>query len=331
MGQVSALLVRSNVNPEDRLEKGGRGYSLDSKGQSKGEEMDYVQRLNWVLPSSIRVIAWTPVPDDFDARFSCRGRHYRYFFMNLHDELDISAMRTAAGYFVGEHDFRNFCKLDVSKQITNFKRRIDKAEILPYNGVPENKDSKMWMLELHGSAFLWHQVRCMMAILFLVGQKLEEPEIIRDLLDVRKFPNKPEYEMAYDVPLVLYDCLYNGLEWRYPEESSRSREKMLQDLFSTWHEHKLRETLAGLFCASFGRKNEILMGKNVDDKVGVWNGSGEQKAIAKYRKVEKRSRQDAFEVLNERHRKSAKYEKQQRKMEEKAKIREDSQDTIEGM
>jgi len=331
MGQVSAFLVRSNINPEDRLENGGRGYSLDLNGQSKGEELDYVQRLNGVLPPSIRIIAWTPVPDDFDARFSCRGRHYRYFFTNLHDELDIPAMQIAAGYFVGEHDFRNFCKLDVSKQINNFKRRIERAEIVPYNGLPENKDSKMWTLELHGTAFLWHQVRCMMAILFLVGRKLEEPEIIRDLLDVEKFPNKPEYEMAYDVPLVLYDCVFNGLEWRYPEESSRSREKMLQDLFSTWHEHKLRETLAGLFCTSFSRSKEILMGNNVDDKVTVWNGSGERKPIGRYQKVAKRSRQEAFEVLNERHRKTAKYEKQQRKMEERAKLQEDSQDTMEGM
>jgi tRNA pseudouridine38/39 synthase len=329
MGQVSAFLVRSNVNPEDRLENGGRGYSLDSTGKSKGEEIDYVQRLNWVLPPAIRVIGWTPVPEEFDARFSCRGRQYRYFFTNLHDELDINAMNSAAGYFIGEHDFRNFCKLDAAKQITNFTRRIEKAQIRPYYGLPENKESKMWMLELHGSAFLWHQVRCMMAILFLVGQKLEEPEIVRDLLNVEKFPNKPEYEMANDIPLVLYDCVYDGLEWQYPEEGSRSREKMLKDLFSTWHELKLRETMAGLFCTSFGRSQEILMGKNVDDKVAILNGSGERKAVGTYRKVAKRSRQDTFEVLNERHRKSAKYEKNQRKMEARAKLKEDGKDTTE--
>jgi tRNA pseudouridine38/39 synthase len=330
MGQVSALMVRSNINPEDRLENGGRGYSLDERGQSKGEELDYVQRLNWVLPSTIRVIAWTPVPDDFDARFSCRGRQYRYFFTNLYDELDISAMRTAAEYFIGEHDFRNFCKLDVKKQITNFHRRIHKADIVPYNGLPENPNSKMWMLELHGSAFLWHQVRCMMAILFLVGQKLEEPEIVKELLDMEKNPKKPDYEMAYDIPLVLYDCLYDGLEWRYPEESSRSRDKMLQNLFSTWHEQKLRETMAGLFCTSFARSREILMGKNTDNKIGIWNGSGFPKPIGKYRKVEKRPRQEAFEVANERFRKTPKYERQQKRIEAKAKLHEDTRDTDNG-
>lgn len=326
MGQVSAFVVRSNVNPEDRLENGGKGYSLNEKGESKGEELDYVQILNWVLPSSIRVIAWSPVPESFDARFSCRGRMYRYFFTNFDGEFDISAMRKAAGYFLGENDFRNFCKLDVQKQITNFKRRIHKADIIPYQDLSANNDSKMWMLELHGTAFLWHQVRCMMAILFLVGQRLEEPEIVRDLLDIERYPAKPEYAMAHDVPLVLYDCLFDDLDWRYPEESSRSKQKILQECFATWHEHKLRETMAGLLCTSFGRSQEILKGKNVDDKDSVCTGSGHRKPIRTYRKVAKRARQEAYDVINERYRKSAKYENNQRK-EARARLLENGQDT----
>ena len=288
-----------------------------------------MQMLNWVLPETIRVIAWTPVADDFDARFSCQGRQYRYFFTNLDGGLDIEAMRKAAGYFLGDHDFRNFCKLDVQKQIMSFSRRIAKAEIVPYEGLPANKGSKMWMLELHGTAFLWHQVRCMMAILFLVGQKLEEPEIVRDLLDVEKYPTKPEYEMAHDVPLVLYDTVFDGLEWRYPEESSRSCQKVLQDLFATWHEHKMRETMSGLFCTAFGRSQEIMMGKSMENSISIATGAGLGKSMKAYKRVEKRSRQEAFEIANERYRKTARYELQQRKREEKAQARENGQDTME--
>lgn len=330
MGQVSAMIVRSNVNPEDRIENGGRGYSLNETGKTKGEELDYVQILNGVLPLTIRVLAWCPVPESFDARFSCRGRHYRYFFTNVEDELDVEAMRKAARYFLGEHDFRNFCKLDVQKQITNFRRRIDKADIVPYEGVPINSNSKMWMLELHGTAFLWHQVRCMMAILFLVGQGLEEPQIVRDLMDTEKFATKPEYEMAHDVPLVLYDCLFDGLEWKYPDDLSRSRSKLLQDAFSTWHEHKLQETLSGLLCTTISQSQDILTGRPID-KVGLLTGVGERKSTKGYRKVAKRTRQEAFEVMNERYRKSAKYEQHQRKMEAKAKAQENNNDTIEGV
>lgn len=37
------------------------------------------------------------------------------------------------------------------------------------------------------------QVRCMMAVLLLIGQKLEVPEIIDQLLDVQNNPRKPQY------------------------------------------------------------------------------------------------------------------------------------------
>jgi tRNA pseudouridine38/39 synthase len=319
MSQVSAMTVRSNVQPEDRTENGGRGHTIDETGISKGPELDYVLMLNKVLPDTIRVIAWSPVPEDFSARFSCRGRHYRYFFTNMEGELDVDAMRKAAGYFLGENDFRNFCKLDLQKQINNFKRRIDLADIVPYDGLPPSNNSKMWTFELQGTAFLWHQVRCMMAILFLVGQRLEEPEIVRDMLDMDKYPTKPEYVMASDVPLVLYDCLFDNISWIYPEENGRVHQKDLGDCFAMWHESKLHETLTGLLCNAVSQNKGILLGKVDEDKVCVWDGSGDRKPTKSYHKVAKRKRQEAFGILNERYLKSARYENRQQKRETKAK------------
>jgi tRNA pseudouridine38/39 synthase len=52
----------------------------------------------------------------------------------------------------------------------------------------------------------------MVAILFLIGQGLEPPTLVRDLLDVTKTPTKPLYEMADDAPLVLWDCVFPNLE-----------------------------------------------------------------------------------------------------------------------
>lgn len=39
--------------------------------------------------------------------------------------------------------------------------------------------SKMssWQFRVRGTAFLWHQVRCMTAVLFLIGQGLEKPQV----------------------------------------------------------------------------------------------------------------------------------------------------------
>lgn len=73
----------------------------------------------------------------------------------------------------------------------------------------------MYVLTVQGSAFLWHQVRCMVQVLFLVGQNLEEPKVIDELLDIDKNPGKPQYEIASEIPLVLCECGYDDLKWKY--------------------------------------------------------------------------------------------------------------------
>ena len=61
-------------------------------------------------------------------------------------------------------------------------------------------------IKIEGSAFLWHQVRCIATVLFLVGLGREKPDVVDALLDVTKTPRKPQYEMAPDEPLVLWRC-----------------------------------------------------------------------------------------------------------------------------
>ncbi|KAK4142962.1 pseudouridine synthase [Dichotomopilus funicola] len=210
------------------------------------DEINYPRVLNKLLPPDIRVLAWAPtLPANFSARFSCWERQYRYFFTqpafpplpafmegdshnteNKSGWLDINAMRHAAKMFEGVHDFRNFCKLDGAKQVASYKRRVFEADVvevedtgsaLPYLGQPEfqppGTDSKgvhpkVYYLHVRGSAFLWHQIRHMVAILFLIGQGLEPPSLVADLLDIDKTPRKPNYAMADEVPLVLWDCIF---------------------------------------------------------------------------------------------------------------------------
>jgi tRNA pseudouridine38/39 synthase len=48
-------------------------------------------------------------------------------------QLDIQAMRVAAGKFKGDHDFRNFCKMDADN-VHNYRREILQFEIIPVDG-----------------------------------------------------------------------------------------------------------------------------------------------------------------------------------------------------
>lgn len=318
-GQVIGIRVRSNRPlPQERTPTDGEAQDPASEETEQPEpkvkkafdpiadEIPYPMVLNRLLPPEIRILAWCPSPPpDFSARFSCRERQYRYFFTQpaFSPEpsasssapsgwLDIDAMRDAAKRFEGEQDFRNVCKVDPAKLITNWSRTIfesdivevkDVATALPYitaagfspadlkDGADGKKIfPKVYYFHVRGSAFLWHQIRHMVAVLFLVGQGFEKPSIVTELLDVAKYPRKPGYTMADEVPLVLWDCVFPDLtqadesplaasnkhtdtmQWIYAgaEQSSKMRAGQfgpygaLDGMWKVWREHKMDELLS---------------------------------------------------------------------------------------
>jgi tRNA pseudouridine38/39 synthase len=162
--------------------------------------IDHLKVINKVLPSDIRFLALREVPESFSARFDCKGRIYKYY-QPLWSGLDVARMHAAAQKFLGEHDFRNFCKMDVGAT-TNYVRRIFSIEF------KLDTHKSVLEIEIRGNAFLWHQVRCIVAILLLIGESLEDIELVDELLDYKKTPRKPLYRMADPSGLVLYDCIF---------------------------------------------------------------------------------------------------------------------------
>ncbi|UYV67257.1 PUS3 [Cordylochernes scorpioides] len=235
--QVISLDLRTNqlegkgvVTPAD--------YCPNQKSGVPGsEEIPYLTILNKVLPPEIRVIGWAPVEPGFSARFDCTRRTYKYFFPK--GNLNITSMREAAQYLLGDHDFRNLCKMDVGNGVTEYTRRIFRVDIQPL-GQSHAQSNSMWELTVEGKAFLWHQIRCIVAILMLVGQGREPPQIVAELLDIEKFPRKPQYSMAAELPLVLYDCHYEGVEWQIDQEALQAVISHLQKL---WAENAIKSAM----------------------------------------------------------------------------------------
>jgi tRNA pseudouridine38/39 synthase len=122
-------------------------------------------------------------------RFSTKSRTYKYLFVNPSNYLNIEQMLEAAKALEGEHDFRNFCKLDVN--VSHWIRSIMSIQISPFSSfnlfgsedveeLPSNQSelaSTCFVCTITGSGFLWHQIRCIMYILFLVGTGREEPSV----------------------------------------------------------------------------------------------------------------------------------------------------------
>ncbi len=85
---------------------------------------DLQRRVNAMCGPTIVVRAAEWVPDDFDARFSARWRHYRYTVLNtatpdpfqaatawhVPRPLAVPLMRLACDPLIGEHDFSSFCR-----------------------------------------------------------------------------------------------------------------------------------------------------------------------------------------------------------------------------
>ncbi|CAK9174175.1 unnamed protein product [Ilex paraguariensis] len=229
VGQVIALFLRSNCK-----EAGVRnGYTVKNIPEELYEgEIDYVRLLNRVLPQDIRVMGWSPAPIDFSARFSCLRRVYKYFFWR--EKLNILAMETAAKKFVGQHDFRNFCKMDAAN-VHNYRRHIFLFEILPCN--ERFGRDELWVIRIVGSAFLWHQVRCMVAVLFLIGQGLESLDVIDSLLDIARTPRKPQYPMAPEIPLVLQSCEFEDLKFMCSSDAKQALHAHLEKECRTYKLH----------------------------------------------------------------------------------------------
>lgn len=273
------------------------------------KEFPYVSMLNRVLPPSLRILAWAPVADKFSARFNCRYRHYKYFFSP--EGIDLARMRAGAALLLGEHDFRNLCKLDAAKQITNFRRRIDRSDISEVDGT----GGALYVFDLIGTAFLWHQVRHIMAVLFMIGSGAEPVALMRALLNadgadagVETVDRKPEYQMADGLPLVLWDCAYDPADVPWVQDVDEADEDASTDANEP---SRLLDQMAGIHVRSLiqatmhrhfldtARRYRSPEAKN-PNCVDVLLGAGHAKTLSRYQPVLQRKRQENVEVLNER-------------------------------
>lgn len=146
----------------------------------------WVRGVNAHLPPSISVLWAREVGDGFHSRFSAEARSYRYVLLPRvsrpgldagrvgwwHGELDVGAMRQAAGCLIGEHDFSAFRAAEC--QSRSPVRRIEHLDI--------RERGDLLAIDLTANAFLHHMVRNIVGSLVYVGAGRQPPEWIESLL-----------------------------------------------------------------------------------------------------------------------------------------------------
>jgi tRNA pseudouridine38-40 synthase len=154
-----------------------------------------VKALNDVLPPSIRVLQASEEPLEFHARKSAHAKTYRYrvyrgaicspflarYVWHYPFPLDEDAMRRAAGFVIGEHDYTSFAAVDsergrkdeaVSNLRTIFVSTWERAE-------------EELIYTVRGNGFLHHMVRNLVGTFVLVGKDTVKPEDIAGILAAR--------------------------------------------------------------------------------------------------------------------------------------------------
>jgi tRNA pseudouridine38-40 synthase len=147
------------------------------------------QAVNARLPADIVVHGIAPVPENFDAISSTRSKRYQYAIWNAQDraplmsdllwhrwqKLDREAMQAAARQFVGTHDFASFARPGHGRN--NTVRTVLECEM--------RWRSRLLVIGVEGTGFLWHMVRIMVGTLMEVGLGRFSPEQIKSMLEAR--------------------------------------------------------------------------------------------------------------------------------------------------
>lgn len=140
-------------------------------------------------PNPVAILDCEAVADDWHARFSCMGRRYEYRIVNrrgpltfekglvwrIPQALDVGAMREAARFLVGLHDFTTF--RSVHCQAESPVKTLDRLDIV--------QDGQRIVIHAAARSFLHHQVRSMVGCLALVGMGRWEPDDMRSALEAR--------------------------------------------------------------------------------------------------------------------------------------------------
>ncbi|NOZ01020.1 MAG: tRNA pseudouridine(38-40) synthase TruA [Deltaproteobacteria bacterium] len=146
--------------------------------------------LNTLLPPDIRVISASRADPSFNARFSAGSKTYRYRVLNHHaalplqrrtawhvpSRLDIDAMRDAAGFLWGEHDFTAF--RSVHCDALSPVRTIDRLSI-------EREGDNIILIEVEAMGFLRNMVRIIVGTLVQVGLGRHQPAWVDEVLKSR--------------------------------------------------------------------------------------------------------------------------------------------------
>ena len=135
---------------------------------------------------AIRVLAAREMAEDFHARFNCVGKTYKYLLScaepsvftrdrcyYVDGPLNVEAMKKAASYIVGTHDFACFQSAGGTPR---------ESTVRTVTGLDIDTYYDDMVIAVTGDGFLYNMVRIIIGTLIEVGQGKRDPESLPDTL-----------------------------------------------------------------------------------------------------------------------------------------------------
>lgn len=151
--------------------------------------------LNTRLPQDVRVLDAQEVSPDFHARYSAKGKMYRYllatggganpviakYVWDVGKRLDIDAMEQGAWLLAGEHDFTSFQSAGSTAKTS--VRRVTKSQITVDAGSSLFPGiDGLVAYDIAADGFLYNMVRNIMGVLVRVGLGKIGPDEVQEIL-----------------------------------------------------------------------------------------------------------------------------------------------------
>lgn len=193
--KLEAILERMTGTPCEVHGAGRTDAGVHAKGQvaqfradteMEPEEIrDYV---NNFLPDDIGVLSVSYAAPRFHSRYNASEKYYLYRialnkslhvfdrkYVHVHrgNELNLEAMRSAAAYLLGRHDFRSFCG----------NPHMNKSTVRTLRAIEISRTGDEIDIAFFGDGFLQYMVRILVGTLLEVGEGKRDPLSMPALLD----------------------------------------------------------------------------------------------------------------------------------------------------
>lgn len=182
----------THITGSSRTDAGvhAKGYTGNFYTNSKISVEKFTGAINSKLPLDIVILHSFEVPHEFHSRYNSTGKLYSYTIINRREPvavgrnyiyhhkriLDSEAMKVAAQYFIGTHDFSAFKNLGSS--VKTSVRTITKLDIV--------RNEEIIKVYIAADGFLYNMVRIIVGALIRVGEGKINPNEIKNIIESKE-------------------------------------------------------------------------------------------------------------------------------------------------